>query len=93
MDSALLKMRLFKARNAARHCGLPAIADDSGLEVDALRGAPGIYSARYAGAHGDTARNNKKLLQALEGVADVQRAAQFRCVVVFIVATPTIPRR
>jgi len=72
-----------KARNAATHSGLPAIADDSGLEVDALKGAPGIYSARYAGDGGDAA-NNAKLLQALEDVPEQQRSARFQCVMVYM---------
>ncbi|MEH6565870.1 MAG: RdgB/HAM1 family non-canonical purine NTP pyrophosphatase [Halopseudomonas sp.] len=69
---------LLKARHAARASGLPALADDSGLAVDALGGAPGIYSARYAGGEGDTA-NNAKLLLALEAVPTEQRGAQFIC--------------
>lgn len=68
-----------KAEAWSAATGLPAIADDSGLEVDALNGAPGIHSARYAGAHGDTAANNAKLLQALEGVPTKQRTARFVC--------------
>ena len=73
---------IIKARASAAARGLPAIADDSGLEVDALAGAPGVHSARYAGAHGDDAANNRKLLAALEGQAD--RGAQFRCVCVYL---------
>lgn len=69
---------LLKARHAARASGLPALADDSGLAVDALSGAPGIYSARYANGEGDTA-NNAKLLQALEDVPTEARGAQFIC--------------
>jgi XTP/dITP diphosphohydrolase len=72
-----------KARNAARYSGLPAIADDSGLEVDVLDGAPGIYSARYAGDAGDAA-NNAKLLQALADVPDELRTARFQCVMVYM---------
>ncbi len=68
---------LIKARHAARVSGLPAIADDSGLEVAALGGAPGVYSARYAGMQGDDAANNAKLLAALAEVPDEQRAARF----------------
>ncbi|WP_018867687.1 MULTISPECIES: RdgB/HAM1 family non-canonical purine NTP pyrophosphatase [unclassified Thioalkalivibrio] len=75
---------ILKARNAARHTGLPAIADDSGLEVDALHGQPGIYSARYAGPDGDDAANNAKLLEALAGVPPEQRGARFRAVVVYL---------
>lgn len=77
---------LLKARQAARLSGLPAIADDSGLEVDALQGAPGIYSARYAGAGaGDGAgdgANNRKLLAELAGVPEARRGARFQCVMV-----------
>lgn len=74
---------LIKARAAARHTGLPAIADDSGLEVDFLRGAPGIYSARYAEGAGDAA-NNAKLLTALQGVPAERRSARFQCVLVYM---------
>ncbi|MBA6413566.1 RdgB/HAM1 family non-canonical purine NTP pyrophosphatase [Parahaliea sp. F7430] len=73
---------LIKARAAAEHTGLPAIADDSGLEVDALQGAPGIHSARYSG-EGDEG-NNRKLLAALEGLGQEQRSARFHCVLVFM---------
>lgn len=73
---------LIKARAAAEHTGLPAIADDSGLEVDALRGAPGIHSARYSG--GGDAANNRKLLAALEGLPRAQRGARFQCVLVYL---------
>ncbi|MFW2405398.1 MAG: RdgB/HAM1 family non-canonical purine NTP pyrophosphatase, partial [Gammaproteobacteria bacterium] len=75
---------LLKARNAAALAGLPAIADDSGLEVDALGGAPGVRSARYAGEDGDDQANNDKLLRALAGVAGEQRRARFRAVVVYV---------
>jgi len=74
---------ILKARNAASHTGLAAIADDSGLEVDYLNGAPGIYSARYAGDGGSEA-NNAKLLQALEGVDEADRGARFQCVLVYL---------
>ncbi|NQX89783.1 MAG: RdgB/HAM1 family non-canonical purine NTP pyrophosphatase [Halioglobus sp.] len=73
---------IIKARAAARHSGLPCIADDSGIEVDYLNGAPGIHSARYS-AHGDEA-NNKKLLRALEGVPESRRGARFQCVLVYM---------
>ncbi|MDG1944333.1 MAG: RdgB/HAM1 family non-canonical purine NTP pyrophosphatase [Halioglobus sp.] len=73
---------LIKARAAARHTGLPAIADDSGLEVDFLNGAPGIHSARYSGA-GDEA-NNAKLLTALGDLSKEQRGARFHCVLVYL---------
>lgn len=72
---------LIKAQHAADATGLPAIADDSGLAVDALDGAPGVYSARYAGDAGDEA-NNDKLLSALAGVSD--RGAAFHCVATFV---------
>ena len=75
---------LAKARQAARATGLPAIADDSGLEVDALDGAPGVYSARYAGPGADDDQNNAKLLEALRGVPAARRRARFRCVAVFV---------
>ena len=74
---------ILKARNAAVHTGLAAIADDSGLEVDYLNGAPGIYSARYAG-EGGSAANNVKLLEALADVATEQRGARFQCVLVYL---------
>ena len=75
---------LLKARHAARATGLPALADDSGLCVDHLRGAPGLYSARYAGTHGDNAANNAKLLRELDGVPPEQRGAFFICVLALI---------
>lgn len=73
---------ILKARNAAMHTGLPAIADDSGLEVDALKGAPGIYSARYAGAGASDAQNLGKLLADMRDVPDEQRTARFQCLMV-----------
>lgn len=69
-----------KAREVSRATGFPALADDSGLEVDALGGAPGVYSARYAGAHADDAANNTKLLAALANVPVARRTARFRAV-------------
>ena len=75
---------ILKARNAARHSGLAAIADDSGLEVDALAGAPGIYSARYAGAGASDEQNLRKLLHDLEGLADAARTARFQCLLVYL---------
>ena len=74
---------ILKARAAARHTGLPAIADDSGLAVDALGGAPGIYSARYAGGAGDAA-NNAKLLDALANIPAGERSAHFHCALVYV---------
>ncbi len=79
---AFVDNALIKARHAAAHTGLPAIADDSGLAVDALAGAPGIHSARYAGVHGNDEANNSKLLAALDGLADNDRGAAFHCCVV-----------
>jgi XTP/dITP diphosphohydrolase len=75
---------LAKARQAALATGLPAIADDSGLAVDALAGAPGVWSARYGGIPADDARNNAKLLEALRGVPPARRGAEFRCVAAFV---------
>ncbi len=75
---------IIKARNAAKHSGLPALADDSGLEVDALKGAPGIYSARYAGPGSNDHRNLEKLLADLSEVAEPQGTARFQCVLVFL---------
>ena len=75
---------LLKARNATQHTGLPAIADDSGLEVDALQGAPGIYSARYAGAGASDLQNLQKLLENLKSVPDDARGARFQCLMVYL---------
>lgn len=75
---------ILKARHAAEVTGLPALADDSGLEVDALQGAPGIYSARFSGEDATDAKNNELLLEKLEGIPSEQRSARFRCVLVFM---------
>lgn len=75
---------IIKARHAARLSRLPALADDSGLEVDALNGAPGVFSARYAGSGATDADNNAKLMQALHGVPHNRRTARFRCVMVYL---------
>ena len=75
---------ILKARHAAKVTGLPAIADDSGLAVDFLGGAPGIYSARYAGEEASARQNLEKLLDALKDVPDAQRQAQFHCVLVYM---------
>ena len=75
---------LLKARHAAAATGLPALADDSGLCVDALGGAPGLYSARFAGRHGDSAANNARLLRELEGLDLDQRGAHFHAVIVLL---------
>lgn len=75
---------LLKARHVAKETGFPIIADDSGLSVDALDGAPGIYSARYAGEHGNDAANNTKLLEELKDVSEKDRTASFRCALVLV---------
>ena len=75
---------ILKARNASAHAKLPAIADDSGLEVDALEGAPGIHSARYAGIPSNDQANLRKLLEAMQEVPDFGRTARFRCVIVYL---------
>jgi len=75
---------LLKARHAAQVTGLPALADDSGLCVDTLGGAPGLYSARYAGNHGDHAANIAKLLGELDGLPSAQRGAHFHCTLVVV---------
>ncbi len=73
-----------KARHAAHYTGLPAIADDSGIEVDALQGAPGIYSSRYAGASATDEQNREKLLADLQGIDESERTARFQCVIVYM---------
>ncbi|MFQ0995393.1 XTP/dITP diphosphatase [Gilliamella sp. BG2] len=75
---------LLKARHTAKLTGLSAIADDSGLAVDALDGQPGIYSARYAGEHGNDKSNNQKLLKALQNIPKEKRTAYFYCALVFM---------
>ncbi|MGD2021259.1 MAG: RdgB/HAM1 family non-canonical purine NTP pyrophosphatase [Thiohalocapsa sp.] len=75
---------ILKARHASAGSGLPAIADDSGIEVDALAGAPGIYSARYAGAGANDQANNEKLLAELAAVPDGERSARYQCVMVYL---------
>lgn len=82
--TTFIENAIIKARHAAKITGLPAIADDSGLEVDYLQGAPGIYSARYAGENASDQQNLEKLLAAMEGVPDEQRTARFHCVLVFM---------
>lgn len=82
--STFVENALLKARHAAQASGLPSLADDSGLCVDALDGAPGLYSARYAGIHGDAAANIGKLLAALEPVAPHERRAYFYAVIVLL---------
>ncbi len=75
---------LIKARHAAASSGLPALADDSGLEVDALGGRPGLHTARFAGEHASDAQNRAALLAALEGVPERERGARFYCVLVYV---------
>lgn len=75
---------IIKARHAAQLTGLPSLADDSGLAVDALNGAPGVYSARYAGVDANDAANNAKLLQAMDALDDNQRDARFVCVIALL---------
>ncbi len=75
---------ILKARHAAKESGLAAIADDSGLEVDALKGAPGIYSARYAGPGCNDQDNNNKLLESLRDVPEDERSARFQCLMVYM---------
>lgn len=75
---------ILKARQACRYTGLPALADDSGLEVDALRGAPGIYSARFAGENATDADNNRKLVTALSAIGGERFPARYQCVIVLL---------
>ncbi len=75
---------IIKARNAAKETGFSAIADDSGLEVDALNGKPGIHSARFAGPHNNDQDNNEKLLLELRDIPEAQRTARFQCLLVFM---------
>lgn len=82
---------LLKARNASQHTGLPAIADDSGIEVDALNGAPGVYSARFSGQDATDAKNNALLVDKLRDVPENKRTARYQAVIVFLrhAADPT----
>ena len=75
---------LLKAREASRVSGLPAMADDSGIEVDALKGAPGIYSARFSGPNATDQRNNEKLLAEISGLPEADRTARYWCVLVYL---------
>lgn len=81
---SFIENAIIKARWAAKHTGLPALADDSGLAVDALGGAPGIYSARYAGEGASDQDNIDKLLEAMKDVAPEHRSGQFHCVLAFV---------
>ena len=82
--TTFIENAIIKARHAAKETGLAAIADDSGLEVDYLQGAPGIYSARYAGENASDQQNLEKLLAAMENVPETQRTARFHCVLVLM---------
>ncbi|KXI23319.1 XTP/dITP diphosphatase [Photobacterium sanguinicancri] len=82
--TTFIENAIIKARHAAKETGLPAIADDSGLEVDFLKGAPGIYSARYAGEGASDQQNIEKLLDAMKDVPADQRTARFHCVLVMM---------
>ncbi|MDO6708066.1 XTP/dITP diphosphatase [Photobacterium sp. 1_MG-2023] len=82
--TTFIENAIIKARHAARETGLPAIADDSGLAVDALKGAPGIYSARYAGEDASDQQNLDKLLEAMKDVPASDRTARFHCVLVMM---------
>ncbi|PWI32136.1 non-canonical purine NTP pyrophosphatase [Vibrio albus] len=82
--TTFIENAIIKARHAAQETGLPAIADDSGLEVDTLKGAPGIYSARYAGEGASDLDNLNKLLEELKDVPEAERTARFHCVLVMM---------
>lgn len=82
--TTFIENAIIKARHAAKETGMAAIADDSGLEVDYLAGAPGVYSARYAGEGASDADNLNKLLEAMQGVPQDQRTARFHCVLVLM---------
>jgi XTP/dITP diphosphohydrolase len=90
--ATFLANAMLKARHAAAAGRCAAVADDSGIEVDALGGAPGIYSARYAGAGASDAANNVKLISALRGVPPEMRGARYRCALVFVAAADAPPR-
>jgi XTP/dITP diphosphohydrolase len=81
---SFIENAIIKARHACEKTGLPAIADDSGLAIDYLKGAPGIYSARYAGEHGNDKANNQKVISALAGQAQNNRRARFICALAFM---------
>ncbi|MCX8043267.1 MAG: XTP/dITP diphosphatase [Desulfobacterota bacterium] len=83
--ATLVENALKKARTVATCTGLPALADDSGLEVDALGGAPGVISSRYGGVEGDAQRNIARLLKELKGIPEKRRTARFRCVIAFVI--------
>jgi XTP/dITP diphosphohydrolase len=87
--STFLENALLKARHAARAAQLPALSDDSGIEVDALGGRPGVWSARYAGAGASDAANLARLLEELAGVAAERRTARYQCVVAWVASAET----
>lgn len=89
--STFAENALIKARHASRTTGLPAIADDSGLAVDALDGAPGVHSARYSGTEASDERNIDKLLAALDGIPDERRGAAFHCVACYVASDDAEP--
>ena len=82
--TTFIENAIIKARHAAKETGLPAIADDSGLEVDALNGAPGVYSARYSGEGATDQKNIDKMLAAMDGIPTEKRTARFHCVLVLM---------
>ncbi len=82
--TTFIENAIIKARHAAKETGLPAIADDSGLEVDALNGAPGVYSARYSGDGATDQKNIDKMLAAMDGIPEKKRTARFHCVLVLM---------
>lgn len=88
--STFMENALIKARHAAKASGLPAMADDSGIEVDALNGAPGIYSARYAGEGASDTDNLNKLLEAMNGVPDSLRTARYRCALAYVISADDV---
>jgi XTP/dITP diphosphohydrolase len=92
IGASFLDNALLKARHAAALSGCAAVADDSGIEVDALHGAPGVHSARYAGSGASDAANNTKLLSALKGVPPDARQARYRCALVYIEAAGARPQ-
>ena len=88
--ASFIENALLKARHYARFTGKACLADDSGLEVDALKGAPGIYSARFAGANADDAANNQKLIAELTNIRAEERTARFHCVLAFVDTDETV---
>lgn len=82
--TTFIENAIIKARNAARHTGHAALADDSGIEVDALNGAPGVYSSRFSGAGATDEKNLQKLIDMMQDVPESQRAARYHCVIVYM---------